>query len=269
MRFPESPRVLYEKNPLSSVISQLRFPPILRIDSELPAKFQESIRREYPNFSQKQLPDTKLSLPAELSRILGEELSLGIHGGKQAYDFSSGDGVWQISLTRDFIALTTKNYIQWQDFRNRFTDILDVFEAEYAPAHYLRAGLRYQDLVKRTKLNLKDVPWSELLQPHIAGELNVAGIENAINAVKREVLISLSNGQGQVRIKHGLVKSSDDGETCYLIDSDFFSDEKTEVANAPERLDHFNREAGRLFRWCITDRLHTAMGPQPIPNQHV
>lgn len=264
MRFPVSPRVIYGKNPLNSVICQLRFPPILRIDSEVPADFQERVRREYPNFTQRNLPDAKLNLPAEFSKLMGEELSFGMQGGKQAYDFSSEDRIWQISLTRDFVALTTKSYSRWEGFKDRLNQVLEAFQAEYSPGSYSRAGLRYQDLIQRKQLNLEGVPWSQLLQPQIAGELGVSGIEDAVQAVKREVLINLDSGQGKVRIKHGLVQSMETGETCYLIDSDYFSDEKMEVQHARERLDHFNREAGRLFRWCITDRLHSAMGPEPV-----
>jgi len=46
--FPESERVIYEKAPLVQVICQLRFPQILRIESQLPVEFQERIRDAFP-----------------------------------------------------------------------------------------------------------------------------------------------------------------------------------------------------------------------------
>jgi uncharacterized protein (TIGR04255 family) len=47
MTFPEdSPRVIYGRNPLEQVICQIRFPTILKIDTELPAAFQEQIRSD-------------------------------------------------------------------------------------------------------------------------------------------------------------------------------------------------------------------------------
>jgi hypothetical protein len=45
-------RVLYEKNPLESVICQVRFPTILRVDSEVPSDFQDRIRGRFPIFSE-------------------------------------------------------------------------------------------------------------------------------------------------------------------------------------------------------------------------
>ena len=52
MPFPDVERVIYNENPLDRVICQLRFAPILKIDTEIPAEFQERIRIDYPNLSE-------------------------------------------------------------------------------------------------------------------------------------------------------------------------------------------------------------------------
>ena len=52
MPFPEVERVIYARNPLDQVVCQLRFPPILKIDAEIPAGFQDRVREDYPNFSE-------------------------------------------------------------------------------------------------------------------------------------------------------------------------------------------------------------------------
>lgn len=56
--FPETPRVIYAKNPLFEVICQLRFPAILKIDSEIPAGFQEKLRASFPLFREEDLLPT-------------------------------------------------------------------------------------------------------------------------------------------------------------------------------------------------------------------
>ena len=45
MPFPVTKRIIYKKNPLVEVICQLRFPPILSIDTEIPARFQGAIKK--------------------------------------------------------------------------------------------------------------------------------------------------------------------------------------------------------------------------------
>lgn len=61
MPFPEVKRVIYKKNPLHQVICQLRFPPILKVDAEIPSIFQEKIRGEFPNF--KETTEVNMELP--------------------------------------------------------------------------------------------------------------------------------------------------------------------------------------------------------------
>lgn len=262
MRFPEYERVIYDNNPLERVICQLRFPPILRIGVDTPATFQEQIRSDYPLLKERPFSETGLTLPPEISKIFGEEALLGFHSGKAVYDFTSGDGNWTVSLTKDFIALTSKQYTHWDEFKARLIEAVEAFRQIYTPAHYTRIGLRYRDLVRRSKLDLKDVEWMKLLAPHIAGELSDSSLSKFILTTKRELLIELEAGQGHVQIRHGIVNLTEPDEQCYLIDSDFFSDQKTEVGNVEDRLHHFNREAGRLFKWCITPKLHQAMGPR-------
>src|SRR5262245_7091139 len=106
MPFPEAERVIYEKNPLAEVICQVKFPPILRIDSELPAQFQERIRQNYPLFQEKQMSEGDIALPPEMAQLLKSEFFA--RRGRAAYDFASSDGVWTVSLTRDFLALSTR-----------------------------------------------------------------------------------------------------------------------------------------------------------------
>src|SRR5258708_615126 len=42
--FPDAERVIYDHNTLGEVLCQVKFPPVLRIEAELPAQFQDRIR---------------------------------------------------------------------------------------------------------------------------------------------------------------------------------------------------------------------------------
>jgi uncharacterized protein (TIGR04255 family) len=133
----------------------------------------------------------------------------------------------------------------------------------YAPAFFLRIGLRYRDRIDREKLGLQSVPWRELLRPEALGELGDDRIEPHVAHILRELLVRLSEDAGHVRVVHGLQR---DGERLtYIIDSDFFTDKQTDTKAVGNALDAFNRRAGHLFRWYISTRLHDAMDPRDPP----
>ena len=258
MLFPDSDRIIYEKNPLAEVICQLRFPRILRINAEPPAVFQERIRAAYPLFSQTSADDSSQILP-ELTRLVGLDLKFGTG---QTYDFSSADSAWKTTLTSQSLALTAMHYRRWEDFKAHLEEPLTALVAVYSPAFFNRIGLRYRNVIRRSWLGLSDVSWRELLASHVLGEMAYPGIENASLHAARDLLLRLDDQGHCVRVQHGIVKAEGDGERCYLIDCDFFIETQTELGHAISTLDRLNRESGRLFQWCITSRLHDAMEPR-------
>lgn len=263
MPFPDSPRVIYARNPLIEVLCQLRFPTILRIDSELPTAFQERIREAYPHFAENQLTELRVDLPPEVVQLSKGAIPPTLRAGKASYDFISANEQWKVVLNRDFLALSTVKYSRWEDFKAQLQGPLQAFTEIYFPAFFSRIGLRYRDVIRRSQLGLDEVPWAELLQPHIAGELASGEVASCITGVAKQIQLRLPDGAGEALMQHGFVQHQE-GEICYLIDSDFSISENTEVSNAIQKLDSFNQTSRRLFRWCITERLHRAMEPRPI-----
>lgn len=266
MPFPDSQRVIYKKNPLEQVICQIRFPPILRIETEIPAAFQDAIRQEFPLFEEKQ--EGGIEIPGDLAEQLPKEiLRLPGIGGieRKLYQFSTLDEQWTISLSRDFIALATNEYQRWEEFQRYFKLAFEVLLKEYSPALFSRIGLRYVDVIRRSRLGLQERPWSELLQPHIAGVLavNDLGGQHILNTTQ-VIEMTLADNYGRATIRHGFAVDKATNEVCYLIDNDFFAEKLKDSNDVYDRLAKFNLRARRLFRWCITDKLHKAMEPKPI-----
>lgn len=259
MPFPDAPRVIYQRNPLIEVIAQLRFPPILKIDGESPVRFQDRVRADFPFYEvrieENILPiELRQRLPSEIVELFTSQTR------SKVYDFGSVDQGWQLSLAKDFIALSTHRYERWQEFRTKLSTPVQCLLDEYAPAFYIRLGLRYRNVIQRSALGLADTPWSQLLQPYIAGPLAAHEFAaSAITNLAQRMEVQLTDGVSVVRIVHGFHQM--DEELCYLIDSDLFTEERTEVQDGFNKLDYLNRCAGRVFRWCITDRLHLALEP--------
>lgn len=262
MPLPEYDRVIYSKNPLEEVICQVRFPPILRIDAELPAAFQDAVRDRYPLYEEKAQEGVTPEIPAALGKLLPPGWPVG--QPQRAHSFASADEQWVVTLTRDALSLTTKRYERWEEFRERLDKLLRILVEHYNPPFYSRVGLRYQDVIRRSQIGLEKVSWADLLQPHISGELSCKELRNEIERVFRQVVIRFDEGRGQVRVQHGLAVDTDTKEECFLIDCDHFRSKRTETTDAIEFLGYLNNQAGRLFRWCITDRLHNAMDPRSV-----
>jgi len=262
--FPQSPRVHYARTPLYEVLCQIRFPPLLRIDSEVPAGFQESIRHAFPLFSEEDpvlLPDIPADVPPEFAALLRATSQ----ATRRIWQFQSEDKQDTVTLTREFLGLATLKYEKWEDFRAQIATSFKALCAAYSPSFCVRIGLRYRNLILRSGLGLAGEPWSALLQPQIAAEYSSPNLVPTIRESVHRVLIALSRAQGMVNLRHGSASlQGQEAEGGYLIDNDFFTEDKTEVSRVIERLDLFNREAGRLFRWCITQKLHDAMEPHPV-----
>jgi uncharacterized protein (TIGR04255 family) len=260
MNLPEFERVIYKRNPLVEVVCQLRFPPILKISHQEPVEFQDAIRFRYPLFEA-----SRAQLPYQISQVvqqLGSPLQSDI-----AYTFKSEDQRWSLSLTKDFIALTTSSYERYEQFRQRLEEALDIFENIYKPSFYTRIGLRYQDLLIRSKLGIEDKSWSELIAKHAASELHEPSFSSSIQTIIKSLV--LRTEIGKVNLNHGLVNVKDaqtaSNEIAYLFDADFYTEQKIEVnGDVWDLLNQFNQSAGRLFRWSITDTLHNTMQPQPV-----
>ncbi len=257
---PETPRVIYRKKPSEEVICQLRFPTILRIDAEAPAPFQEAIRNEYPNFQVKPNFGLPSGLPPQISRLFGAEFPFG---AAKVYEFSSSDKLWIVNLDRDSLSVTTQAYERWEGFKSRLSLPFRALCEAYRPLHFSRIGLRYRDMIRRDNLGLTHVPWSELLNPQIASELASPVISDHVQQVAHQVVIRNPDGKMQIFLQHGLAPPKLESQNSYFIDSDFSVENETRIDDALATLDAFNSEARRLFRWCITDRLHEALDPGP------
>ncbi len=258
MAFPDAERVFYQKNPLAEVICQIRFPSILKIDTESPTEFQEEIRRRFPYYKMK----ATLKFPDELAKLVVKEVPLP--PGGTAHEFTSKDKNWSLSLTRGFLAIVCREYSQWEDFKDWLQEPLEIFLQLYKPAFFTRIGLRYRNIIDRSVLELEDVRWSELLEPWIAGPLAAKDVAERVDHCANEILIHLPDERSRVHVHHGLVKEESTNKVRYLLDADLFDDQETEADDAVKHLDYFNEQARLLFRWCITERLHRAMVPQPL-----
>lgn len=256
--FPPSPRVVYNKAPLVQVICQLRFPPLLSIESNPPASFQELIRSHFPLLEKASNP-FPVDLPPEMVQMMRAQT------GAITYQFLTEDRSSAVTLTPESLALSTNRYTRWEHFLDHLRVPLAALTETYRPSFFSRIGLRYQDAINRAALGLLGTPWSKLLRRDILGELALPQFEaNPVLVAHRTFGARFPDGSGSIMMRHGLGNLEGVQEPCYMIDLDFFSEQKTEVADAEGKLTQFNAMAGCAFRWCITDILRDALEPTQL-----
>lgn len=263
MPFPESKRVVYKKNPLNKVICQLRFPPILRIDSEVPSKFQDVVRETFPLYNEKVelQQETALGLKAQFPPELIKQLTKT--SVNKNHEFASADGIWQINLTRTFLSISTAKYERWESFIETFKPSIEALFKIYQPSFLTRIGLRYIDIFDRSNLGLQGCEWTELLKSNFIGLLSTE-VRNDIKNCENVYEINLADKKSVVRIATSFVHNALSKEQCYMIDSDFYHPMRTKQDELEGNLSFLHDRATRLIQWIITEKLHNAMEPVQI-----
>lgn len=261
MLFPNCPRVVYKKNTLESVICQLRFPPILKIDAEIPASFQDEVRNEFPNYSE--IIESKLDIPLEMARRNPNDLftpAIKPENSKN-HEFISADGDWKINLTRTFLAFSTRKYERWEDFFNKMQLPINALIRIYRPVFFNRIGLRYINVIKRTQIGLKEIAWKELLNPALIGILQSSDINTSVESFECTQNLNLENGR-LARISTRIKKDAD--EDGFIIDGDFFTTNHVSNSELKIVLDSLHSQSTCFIRWAITEKLHNALEPNLI-----
>lgn len=256
MHFDKFERVEYEKNILFEVVFQARFPEIMKISSEEPVDFQDIIRKEgYPE-SGSNISNLPQDIPAEIKKMIS---------GDKEFFFFSEDKDWQVSLAKNFIALTCKGkYLNYPDFKERLKKVLETFSKVYEPAYFSRIGLRYRNIVNDSLIPLNGKTTRDCIPDYIFPELR---LPIAIDAKALEKVSQFDDNEIKVNVSHALVKVSGkfgqeqiSNKESYLVDIDCFCEKKIqEIDNALTKCDEFKNNEWDIFQWSITDELRNAM----------
>jgi uncharacterized protein (TIGR04255 family) len=83
---------------------------------------------------------------------------MGAAAGPVQHIFETQDRKSSVTLSRDSLTLKTTSYTRWEAFRAEIEGARAAFEQIYTPASYSRLGLRYVDFIRRSILELNDIP---------------------------------------------------------------------------------------------------------------
>ena len=263
MLFSDHPRTHYRNAAVHEVICQLRFPTILTINTVEPADFQESIRDEFPQYVRRQD-----NAAPRITGLGGPNPKVEQQPPITNYHFLSADGRWKLNLTRDFIALSTLTYPGWEEFAHHLDKPLASFIKIYQPAYFQRVGLRYVNILSRSRLGLEDFDWAELIAPAYTAPIRESGLaeENFLSCACDLTVKLDSSCQAKIHAGPGRIKAQapgvpQDPEVKYILDMDLSMGGNVPCTLSAGGLETLHGHATRIFEGALTDALRQAMDP--------
>ena len=262
MKSSDGKPFVYEKCQLMEVICQLRYPTILNIDTKEPADFQDTVRAVFPRYvcQIEQPPAAPGTEPQEVKN----------------HNFVSEDGAYKLSLTKNFIALSTMRYTGWENFAGMLDEPLGQFIRLYKPAYFERVGLRYVNGISREQLGLTGRRWNDLFQPQYLSVLDSDDIDEASvtkcsvdieRKLDAQANLKLHAGPGiiqrAVRTGSG-VQTVQEKEARFILDEDLYAAGNIKLPAVMDTLEALHEHADAVFSDAITDALHDAMCPVEV-----
>lgn len=271
MKIKQSARVRYTQNPLVEVLCQVRFSRLLALETHPPAELQVSFAEAgYPTLTIESQPSIQIAWSNNVAKESASLPTAARPIPAAVYHFTSLDGTRKISLTSEFIAFSNEKYEEWKIFRDELIKVLGLFLKIYSHASPIRLGLRYKDLISREQLGLTGIPWSELITPFVGGVFHAKTYFenddlNEILVSHQTAQVGLSLDDCELLLQTALLKAADDsGLQAFLIDADFFQESPKyhlSFAKIEDSLRTLHDSAGAVFRHCIEEKLHHALGP--------
>jgi uncharacterized protein (TIGR04255 family) len=174
---------------------------------------------------------------------------------RQAYRLATADGSRSILLNPDSVAVESRDYTSWADFREVIASLALAVAEVFDPATERRLGLRYID-----QISLPDghLDWSGLVHESLLGVTANEVFRDGVIATDARVLLNLDDGVRCV-LRHGLLPA-DGGSSAgqYLLDFDVFRENGAfSAASAVEGADGLHQFVGRLFMACISGDLYS------------
>ena len=251
LTFPDVEDIRLGQTPLSEVICQVRFPPILRIANERPVAFQDNVRAEFPQLVEKR------GLAVQLPSGDDAPASVRVQNAPSLFQFLSEDGTTKITLATDFYALSTETYQHWEDFwaliRFAHAAVYEVYEPSYA----VRVGLRYVNQMTPSNTGLdSQEALLDVLRADLVAPLRQEPWDMPLEALTRILLAGESEGE-RLTLRVGFKKA----EPVLLLDLDYFAEGRIHFDLLEDFYPRAHEVVYRAFRWAIPDEQLTAFAP--------
>lgn len=252
MIFPEQKRVHFKRNPLKEVSIQINFHEAIDLPTESVILLKESLARSFPWSEKKESKEVNIN--ADTGKVENKS--------SPVYEFYDNNRENILFVSSYAIGLRTRTYTNWESFFKNFSLLFDASLIRECTGNISRIGLRYQDVIERSALEIDPkTPWGELLNPSLTGLFDCDVISKNLTGNMTQTVINLGDKNEFVKLQTGIVENNRTKESCFIIDSDFSVSGRIAHDRSTDYLSRFNTEARNLFRWSISDRLFELLQP--------
>jgi uncharacterized protein (TIGR04255 family) len=253
LTFPSHEDVVFEHAPLTSVICQVKFPPIYPlISASAVVGFQESLSGTY--FAAD--PDVGASTA---QMVNGKVVNIG--QTPTTWRFIDTSGNWIVGLSVDFISLESKAYTSIAEFSQRMTDLLTVLYRVLRPRDATRVGLRKINAFEFDDAHPSEM--STMLRPEIAGVLGDDILAPALTNYASQFELRDDDDTALV-VRTGPIRAGD--RVSFILDMDYATLRPYPIddsGNLGEVLREFSEGITSFFHWALLDEFKATLGPRP------
>ncbi len=229
LNFPSRPDVPLRRPPLTEVICQVRFPPILRILQDPPGDLQERVRHRFP--------------------VL--EFAPGLDNNPQLFRFRTIDEHTAITFGVDSYAVTTSRYTVWDAFAQDLVTAHEAVHGVYTLPFCTRIGLRYVNLFTTSNTGTESLTeMADVLRPELVPPLETNAWRNP-EEVGTHIL--LDNGNGKLLLRTGAKAIVEGRGPVVFLDLDYFEEGNIPVDGVVDRCRHYHDLIYDAFRWAVKE----------------
>lgn len=192
----------FSRNPLSSVVTELRFQPVLSIDqnSEKIAEFQEKIRSLFPTYRENHLQEVNVAGPGSFSV-----------GSKKVFEFGNLSGTRQLRLTSGNLALVRNDHIGRADLVTEFFESFEALCQVFGNISATRLGVLYSNIINKEAISKElgvDLSWPDLINENYFPLQLATGSSNSCQ-FSTQISDASPEGNGELAARYSLSRQID------------------------------------------------------------
>lgn len=253
MHFDNFEPIEYRPCTLYNVIFEIRFPDILRIASELPYLFQDSVIKEgYTEFEQ----GSTSNPPGRVENNLPDDFKV--------FHFFTEQGDWDCVLSRNSLGLNCiANYSNSNDFRQKLENILHIFCEIYKVPYITRIGIKHDNMTNSVFLPNLNGDLQSFIPEYIFPMLKTSIANDVMNLQTQSVF---DDGEVRATVTHSLLQVSGifaqrqvSNELSYVVEVDCIYEQRTgvKINEILSIYDRLHEVWWNIFQWSITENLRT------------